>query len=259
MIDVHYHLLYGLDDGPKTIQGSLELARASIAEGVTHIVATPHANERYSFQPELNRERLERLQEQLGQEVTLGLGCDFHLSYENLQDLARSPGKYTINGKQYLLVEFPNYGISRNTSNYFFEMQMAGVVPIITHPERNPSLMADMQQMVEWISRGCLVQVTAASITGRFGSRARDKSLEMLQRNWVHLIASDAHNLEGRPPQMAPAYAMLKEQFGEDAARRLCVENPRAVFNGEQLPPQPEPVLEQRPRGLLARIFGGRR
>lgn len=256
MIDVHYHLLYGLDDGPKTIQGSLELARASIAEGVTHIVATPHANERYPFQPELNREQLAELREQLGDEIKLGLGCDFHLSYENLEDLARDPGKYTINGNQYLLVEFPNYGISGNTSTHFFEMQIAGLVPILTHPERNPTLLGDMGQMAEWISRGCLVQLTAASLTGRFGARAQAESIELLRRNWVHLIASDAHNLDRRPPHMASAYDFLNTEFGEELARRLCVDNPRAIFNGEPLPPQPPPIFEERRRGILSRLFG---
>lgn len=263
MIDVHYHLLYGLDDGPKNIQGSLELARASIAEGVTHIVATPHANERYTFRPELNRERLAELQEQLGNDINLGLGCDFHLSYENVQDLARNPGKYTINGHQYLLVEFPNYGISRSTSTHFFEMQVAGLTPILTHPERNPTLMADTQQIAQWISSGCLVQLTAASLVGRFGARARADSMELLRRNWVHLIASDAHNLNGRPPQMASAYDFLNTEFGGELAQRLCIDNPRAIFNGEPLPPQPAPIFKEPPRGIFSRLFrrgaGGRR
>ena len=259
MIDVHYHLIYGIDDGPKTIEGSLELAKASIAEGVTHIVATPHASERYPFQPELSRERLAELQQLLGDQITLGLGCDFHLSFENIEDLARNPATYTINGKQYLLVEFPDFGISPQTTTHFFEMQTAGLVPILTHPERNPTLMSDIEQLAEWLSRGCLVQVTAASLTGRFGSRARDKSMEMLRRNWVHLIASDAHDVNGRAPQMAAAYAVLKENFGAAVAQQLCVQNPRAVFYGEELPPQAAPQADfaEPPRSLMKRIFGG--
>lgn len=260
MIDVHYHLLYGLDDGPRTLEESLKLAEASVAEGVTHIVATPHANDRYVFNPETNRERLEELQERLSGKLTLGLGCDFHLSYENIQDLGRNSAKYTINGKQYLLVEFPDYGISQNMANIFFEMRLAGVVPIITHPERNATLVANMRRMAEWIAGGCLVQVTAASFTGRFGPRARAAAVDLVRKNWVHLIASDAHNVEHRAPSMRPAYDLLKEEFGESTAERLCVANPKAVFEGLPLGPQPEPeaVYEERlvGRGFWERLFG---
>ena len=241
VFDIHYHLLFGLDDGPKTIDESLQLAEASIAEGVTHIVATPHANDRYSFQPEVNRERLAMLQERLGDRLTLGLGCDFHLSYENIEDQARNPSKYTINGKQYLLVELSDFGISQNMSSIFFEMRLQGTVPIITHPERNPTLASEQQRMAQWIAEGCLVQVTAASLSGRFGSNAQAMAMTFVKRNWVHLIASDAHNADRRGPSMRRAYELLKDRFGTETADRLCVENPRAVFLGERMPPQPEP------------------
>lgn len=242
MFDIHYHLLFGLDDGPKTIEDALGLAEASIAEGVTHIVATPHANSRYPFLPEVNRERLAILQERLGDRLTLGLGCDFHLSYENIEDLSKNPSKYTINGKQYLLVEFPDFGISQNMSNVFFEMRVAGVIPVITHPERNPTLVAEPNRMAEWIAAGYLVQITAASLTGRFGSKAQATALDLMKKNWVHIVASDAHSMNGRPPLLRGAHALISERFGVETADRLCIENPRAVFLGEHLPAQPEPV-----------------
>lgn len=261
VIDIHYHLLFGLDDGPKTIEDSLALAQASIAEGVTHIVATPHANARYPFQPETNREQLAMLQARLGDKLTLALGCDFHLSYDNIEDLKKHPAKYAINGGPYVLVEFPDYGISQNMTGIFFEMKLAGVTSIITHPERNPTLKAAPERMMEWVSSGCLVQVTAASLTGRFGSRAQALALDLVRRNWVHLVASDAHSLERRPPAMGPAYALLKEQCGQATADRLCIHNPRAVFYGEPLPQQPEPhgLYEKEGRsrgGFLRRLLG---
>lgn len=261
MIEIHYHLLYGLDDGPATLEDSLALAQASIDEGVTHIVATPHANDRYAFQPEVNRERLAVLQGRLGDKLTLGLGCDFHLSYDNIEDLKKQPAKYAINGGPYVLVEFPDYGISQNMSSIFFEMRLAGVTPIITHPERNPTLKAGPERMMEWVSSGCLVQVTAASLLGRFGRRAQALALDLVAKNWAHLVASDAHSVERRAPSMAPAYALLKEQFGQSTADRLCQENPRAVFYGQGLGAQPEPrglyeKESKRRGGLLSRILG---
>lgn len=259
MIDIHYHLLYGLDDGPQTIEESLQLAEASVAEGVTHIVATPHANERYAFRPDVNRERLEELQARLGNRLKLGLGCDFHLSYDNIQDLARNREKYTINGFQYLLVEFPDYGISENMPRIFFEMRLAGVVPIITHPERNPTLLANMNRMADWVAGGCLVQVTAASLTGRFGERSKQKALDLVSKNYVHLIASDAHNLMGRPPSMRPAYSLLKKLFGKNTADRLCIDNPKAIFEGGPMDPQPEPLAlhdaDAARKGFWGRLF----
>src|SRR5579871_98289 len=123
VFEIHYHLLFGVDDGPKTLDDSLALAEASIQEGVTHIVATPHANHYYAFRPEVNRERFAELEQRLAGRVTLGLGCDFNLSYENIEDLRRGNAKYTINGKQYLLVEFADSAISPIMTDTFYEMQ----------------------------------------------------------------------------------------------------------------------------------------
>lgn len=261
MFDLHYHLIFGVDDGPKTIEDSLALAEASIAEGVTHIVATPHANDRYKFQLETNRERLEILKERLGGRLTLGLGCDFHLSYDNILDLRKDPSRYTINGKQYLLVEIPDLAIPGSIADVFFNMRVLGVTPIVTHPERNPVIMTDPQCLVAWIEMGCLVQVTAASLSGDFGRKSQAVALEMVRLDHVHIIASDAHWLKGRPPSMRCAYSILRDKFGRQTADRLCIHNPRAVFLGEELPPQPEPHVSlsnnsRGIRGFFNRLFG---
>lgn len=259
MIDVHYHLLFGLDDGPAEIEGSLELAQASIDEGVTHIVATPHANDRYKFQPEVNRERLAMIQERVGDKLTLGLGCDFHLSYDNIEDLHRDPQKYCINGKQYLLVEFPEFFMTSSMDAVLFRMALQGITPIITHPERNTLLQSSPDQLGEWARRGYLLQITGASLTGRFGARAQELAIELVRKNWAHLVASDAHSVQRRAPSMRGAFKFLEEKAGEEAARRLCIENPRAVFYGEPLPTQPAPEdtdMRESKRGFLARLFG---
>lgn len=260
MFDIHYHLIFGVDDGPETIEDSIALAEASIAEGVTHIVATPHANDTYAYRPDVNRERLDLLRERLDGRLTLGLGCDFHLSYENILDLRHNPTKYTVNGKQYLLVEFPDLNIPQSISQAFYEMIAVGIVPILTHPERNPVLMAEPDRMLEWIEAGCLVQVTAASLRGRFGPKSEAMGFDLIKKNWVHIIASDAHSVEGRTPSMERAHNVIEEKMGLETANRLCIENPRAVFFGENLKEQPRPtghVREQHSRrGLFGRVFG---
>ncbi|KAA6464930.1 exopolysaccharide biosynthesis protein [Acidobacteria bacterium AB60] len=261
MVEIHYHLLFGVDDGPRTLEDSLALANASAAEGVTHIVATPHSNHEHRFDLAGNREKLERLNERLEGRLTLGLGCDFHLSYENLEDLRRDQSKYTINGKQYLLVEFSDASIPAVTSEILYDLQLNGLLPIITHPERNPILVQNPRRLADWIRGGCLVQVTAASLTGRFGRRAKAMCFDLIQKNWVHFIASDAHSMGGRPPAMREAYQVLEQEFGRDTAERLCERNPRAAFYGELLELQPEPLAiyeEAQParRGFLKGIFG---
>ncbi len=261
MFEIHYHLLHGVDDGPRTLDDSLALAEASINEGVTHIVATPHSNHEFTFRPDLNRERLAVLKERLAGRLTLGLGCDFHLSFENLEDLRRDQSKYTINGKQYLLVEFSDSSIPVMTTDILYKLQLMGVIPIITHPERNPILASNLSRLTEWIRGGCLVQVTASSLTGRFGKRAKATSYELLQKNWVHFIASDAHSMEGRPPSLREAHQTLSAEFGKETADRLCIDNPGAVFRGDHLKTQPEPlgIYEEKralKRGFFKGIFG---
>ena len=263
MIDIHHHLLFGVDDGPKDIESSVAQAEAAAADGITHIACTPHANDTYNFNPEINLERLTAIQERVGDRVKLGLGCDFHLSYENMEDALMNPTKYTINHGSYLLVEFAEFMIPQTISNTFYDFTVKGMRPIITHPERNPILQREHGRMVEWLRTGCLVQITAASLGERFGKRAQSLAWSLIERNWVHLIATDAHNLNSRRPCLSAAYEAIARRIDEETAQRLCVANPRAVFESEPLPPQPEPeglyeyedAAIKRP-GLMARLFG---
>ncbi len=202
MIDIHHHLLFGTDDGPKDIESSVAQAKAAAADGITHIACTPHANDTWEFNPEKNREKLEAIRERIGDTVKLGLGCDFHLSYDNIEDALHHPTKFTINGGKYLLVEFAEFMIPQNIGDTFYEFTVKGIRPIVTHPERNPILQKEHERMAEWMRTGCLVQITASSLNGRFGKRAQALAWELLEKNWVHFIATDAHNLEGRPPAM---------------------------------------------------------
>lgn len=261
MIDIHHHLLYGIDDGPKDIDSSVAQAEAAAADGITHIVCTPHANEVFDFSPEMNQERLAAIRERIGDKLTLGLGCDFHLSRENIEDALNSPTKYTINQGRYLLVEFAEFMIPRDIDHTFYEFNLRGMRPIITHPERNPILQREPQRLTEWMRAGCLVQVTAASLGERFGRRAQAVVWEMLERDWVHFIATDAHNLDGRKPCLSDAYQAVVKRMGAPTANRLCMENPRAAFENRDLGPQPTPEgvdEEERPlrKGLLDRMFG---
>src|SRR6202012_3662688 len=169
MIDIHHHLLWGMDDGATSVENSVAMAKAAADDGITHIVCSPHANGTYAFEPRVITEKIVELQRLLDREaiaVKLGRGCDFHMSYENIQEAKVDPGKYSINGLGYLLVEIPDYGISPGLTEIFYQLQLAGLTPILTHPERNPTLQSDRPRMMEWLRGGVLVQVTAGSVMG---------------------------------------------------------------------------------------------
>lgn len=262
MIDIHHHLIFGVDDGARDLETSVQMAEMAAADGITHIVCTPHAVERYPYQPEVNAERLAMLKERVGDRINLGLGCDFHLSFENIDDALAHPHKYTLNGLNYLLIEFPDTMISPKMTDMFYEMMVAGMRPVITHPERNLTLQRTPERMTEWLQQGCLVQVTANSLTGRFGKRAQEMGLQLIQRGRAHFLATDAHDLKSRPPVLSEAYKVVADQFGHETAERLCVSNPLAAFEGRPIADAPMPDWDKPPApetkkpGFFSRLFG---
>lgn len=245
MVDIHHHLLWGLDDGAKDIETSFAMAKLAAAEGITHIVCTPHANGQYEYRPAENAAKAAELQARLDAEripLKLGVGCDFHLSYDNIQHAKSDPARFSINGLGYLLIELPDYSISPSLTEVFYELQLAGLTPILTHPERNPTLQADASRMVEWMRGGVLVQVTADSVLGRMGKPAEKMAHQLLAKKWVHFIATDAHNVTTRPPRLKEAAELVAKKYGTAYAERLVTTNPRAVFDGGVVDQIDEPI-----------------
>jgi len=247
MVDLHHHLLPGLDDGSPDLETSLAMARLAADDGITHIVCTPHASSRYTFSPELIEEKLATLRAALAREsipLTLASGCDFHLSYDNIKDAIAHPRKYSLNATDYLLIELPDHGLSTSLEEIFYQLRLAGLTLILTHPERNPTLQRDPARLAAWLREGMLVQITTSSILGKMGETARKMSHTLLANRWVHFLATDAHNLTSRPPLMAEARDLVAAKYGEAYANRLCTENPTAVFSGLPLPEQDEPIYD---------------
>ena len=242
MIDIHHHLIYGVDDGAPNLETSLAMAQEAIHEGVTHIVCTPHANDVHPYRLERNRERLDEIQAALGDSVQLLLACDFHLNADNICDALEYPLRYSIDGKGYLLVEFSELAIPPQLDDALNRLRGVGYTCILTHPERNPIIVRKPERMVQWMRSGALVQVTASSLYGRFGRIAESFSNQLLDLNWIHFLATDAHNLTSRPPHLRKAYDYVANRCGVETAERLCQLNPLAAISGHKLPRQPEPI-----------------
>lgn len=258
MIDIHNHLLPDIDDGPRDLRGSIAMAEAAIRSGITHVVCTPHASYRYKFEPRLNAERLASVQQAVGDKLVLHLGCDFHLSVDNVEALFIDPSKYTINGTQYILIELPDVFVFPQISDVLFEMKVKGLIPIITHPERNAFLSAHLERALPWLRTGCLMQVTAGAVIGTFGKGPEATAEKLLENGMVHIIASDAHNPESRPFLLREAHGKIAKVHGSAIADRLCIHNPRAVIDGDTISLSLD--AENAPghrwhKGLISRLF----
>ena len=201
MIDIHCHILPEVDDGPKSWDVSLAMCRMAASDGVTHMVATPHSNDRYHYDYEYLSGCVNRLQGLLGGGPQLSLGCDFHLSYDNLQSLLAQPDRYTIAGANYLLVELSDYSIPARIGDWFLRLGDHGLTPVITHPERNAILRQTPQRVLELVELGCAVQITANALTGFWGQRIARAATWLLERDAVHVIASDAHTVPSVRPR----------------------------------------------------------
>jgi protein-tyrosine phosphatase len=240
MIDIHSHILAEVDDGAKTWEISQEMCRMAAADGIEHMVATPHANDRYKYDRNYLQGQLSELRTLIGGKPQLSLGCDFHLSYENVQDALVHPDFYCIEGGRYLLVELSNYSIPAQIEEYFTKLGDQEIRPIITHPERNPILQQDPKRVLKWVELGCAVQVTASAITGYWGEHTWRVASWLLDRNSVHFLATDAHDTKHRVPVLSAARKEVTDVYGADIARALVDENPRAVISGKPLPYFPD-------------------
>lgn len=244
VIDIHCHLLPEVDDGPKSWDASLTMCRIAAQDGITHAVATPHANDRYAYDRAYLATVVSQLQEKVGPSLRLSLGCDLHLSYENLQRVLEQPRAYTIGESNYLLIELSNYSVPIQLADCFVRLGDRGLTPILTHPERNPILQQTPQRILEWVEQGCLMQITASALTGFWGERSEIIARWLLDRAAVHVIASDAHDPQRRVPILSEARNLAEEIVGADYARALVEDNPGAIVNGQPIPYRPRPVMD---------------
>ncbi len=246
MIDLHNHLLHGLDDGPETLEDSLEMCRIGYRDGIRTIIATPHTlNGVYQNDRKTVLRRVQDLNAALSRSGILTLrplpsalkvlpGADVHLAGDIMIHLAQGKLLTVGDGNKYILIEFPSLGIPYLAEKILFEFIARGIVPIITHPERNPEVGRKPARYVEMIRMGCLGQVTAMSLTGGFGPDVRRLAEELVLHRLVHVIASDGHSIKDRPPVLTPAVKAASRLVGEEEAWRMVNEHPGAILEGRR-------------------------
>jgi protein-tyrosine phosphatase len=236
MVDIHCHILPGIDDGPKSWEVTAQMCRMAALDGITHIVATPHANDEFAYDRDRHTEMLGQLHDAGEGKLTFSLGCDFHFSYDNILDALEHPRRYTIGDSQYLLVEFSDFGIPPSVKQNLLSISSCGMVPIITHPERNRPLLNNPEMVLDFVAQRCLVQVTASALTGYWGSRSKNMAEWLLKRQAVHVIASDAHDALHRKPILSEARKIVTRLAGTEVAEALFVQTPSAIVEGKDLP-----------------------
>ena len=240
MIDVHFHCLPGIDDGPGSWEDAVALCRAAAEDGASTLVATPHVlrdawiNEDAGARDQL----ILKLNTLLGGRPAVLAGCEYAFSSDAIELLerGRTGPLTTLNRGRYLLLEFLPGPLPGTTDAILHELAMMEITPVIAHPERNRRFSADATRLERLVARGAVVQVTAGSLVGDFGDRPAEACREFLRRGLVHLVASDAHSLDRRPPRLAAARELVRREWGLEAEAGLFEANPAALLRSEPLP-----------------------
>lgn len=246
MIDLHCHILPGIDDGPETLNEAIQMCHLSYQDGIRVIVATPHLlNGVYQISPETILNRVQELNTALSSTsqspIRILPGADVHFS----KDLPKAleEGRILTVGQsgKFLFLEFPFQGIPYRAEEVLFQLLSKGITPIITHPERSLEILKNPKRYYEMVRMGCLGQVTAMSLTGEFGSGVKGVAEKLLKHRLIHFIASDGHSIHRRPPILSSALRRAEKMVGREEAYRMVTEYPQAILEGKK-PDVPDPL-----------------
>jgi protein-tyrosine phosphatase len=234
-VDIHCHVVPGLDDGPANLPAAAELAQAAYCSGTLAVVATPHRSLRYAWSGEAFTHGLQRLQQHLPAGFTVFGGCELELSDEAWKSFESSPSRHCLNRSRYVLVELPGAASARRFESVLERLRGRGFVPIVAHAERCRLLWGRADPFAAWVRQGCLLQITADAICGRRGRVVQVAATDLLRAGLVHFVASDAHDAVRRGPNLQPAYRAVSELAGVAQAACLFTYNPLRVLRNEAL------------------------
>ena len=263
-VDLHCHMLPGIDDGSKTLEQSLTMARLAVADGIRVAVMTPHhLNGVYVNQAADIRRQVRELQASLlaeGIGLRLVPGSEIHLVPEAPGELSSGKAMTVADRGRAALVELPVHTVPYGASDILGQIISQGITPIIAHPERNSELRRHPEMLAEWVDIGCLAQVTAQSCTGLFGPQVRDAAEHMVCSGLIHVAASDAHRDHRRIPQLSEGRAQIAEWTNETVAELLCATFPSTLVAGRDIERERlyQALPPPRKRSFWRRVFGDR-
>ena len=236
MIDIHCHLLPGIDDGPEELDEALEMARLSVANGITEAIVTPHIHAgRYENTRQSVSEATRRFQHCLqehGIALRLRMAAEIRIGPEfmGLVETQQVPWLGSLNGYRLVLLEFPHSHIPVGSDKLVNWCLQRKIRPVIPHPERNKDVIRNLEKITPFVKLGCLLQVTAGAVAGSFGPQAQQRACQLLERGWVSFLASDAHNTDHRIPNLEPGRAAAATIVGEAESWRLVRDKPRRIL-----------------------------
>ena len=263
MIDLHHHLLPGIDDGAVDLPMALEMARMAVADGIRTVACTPHIYPGlYENTGDGIRAAISSLQAELdaaGIALKLVEGADVHLAPGLIQGI-RDRSVPTLAGSRYLLLEPPHHVAPPRFEDSVFQLMADGYVPVITHPERLSWIEQHYEVFQRLVHAGAWMQVTGGALVGRFGARPKYWAERMLDESLVHILATDSHHIDRRPPQLAEARDAAAARLGDAEALNLVCVRPRGIVANtapELLPPLPDQRPPRRAAGFWQRLWGG--
>ena len=238
MIDLHCHILPGVDDGAASLQESLSMAEQAIAQGITHLLCTPHHNNgRYENEKSSVIVAVHHLQNALDERnlpLTLLEGQEVRVTGELITAIEKDHLLFTDITDTYLLLEFPTQDAPAFSESLFFELRTLGKVPVIVHPERNAIFREDPNRLIPFLEMGCLAQLTAPSIVGIFGKQIQKTAHEMVTHNLVQMVASDAHGISKRRFYLKEAYEIIEQEWGKEKVLQMQ-QVARDLVNGDDV------------------------
>lgn len=240
MIDIHSHIMPGIDDGSRSMGETMKMLKMSAASGVSLITATPHFNHVYNWMNYADRRFLDLFEsvrenaEERGIGIELRLGMEIR-AFDGMIDLLEQGRLLTLAGTKYVLTEFDEQEPAKWAKNILRKLLSAGYIPVVAHPERYDFVGEDPWQVSDWLEDGCLIQITRGSMTGSYGPMAKELSDLFLEEGFVTCVASDCHRPDRRTPEMTSGYEYLRDRYSERLAERLMTVNPGRIVRGERI------------------------
>ena len=241
-IDIHSHIIPGVDDGSRDMETSIALLQMAAESGTTDIIATPHVIDvSTTLTWDAIRRHVETLQKEAdAREIPIRIypGAETELNWDLLELMRKEPGAFCLAGSRYCLMEMPSLMLPPHLEEMVYELQLLDIVPVLAHPERQMQLMEKPEKLLDLLKKGCIAQSNGGSLTGVFGPKVHDNVHRLLNRDMIGFIGSDAHNLRYRNTDLKAAREKLINHWGDDRARELLEERPRHILENKELPPE---------------------